>query len=248
MAQQRVQKLIAQAGITSRRKAEAYILAGRVQVNGELVAELGVKADPEVDAILVDDRPLRLPKTPMYILLWKPVGVVTTLSDELGRKTVVDLVTGTGRRLFPVGRLDYDAEGALLLTDDGDLAAQLAHPRSQIPKVYRAKVKGHPSDEALKALTNGVELDDGPAIALKAKRASRPGDESHWVELTVAEGRNHMVKRMLSHVGHPVIRLRRIRFASLDLEGLRPGKWRHLRKDDLRMLRASLKNRRGKGA
>ncbi|MFN3202155.1 MAG: pseudouridine synthase [Bradymonadia bacterium] len=240
MAAERIQKLIAQAGITSRRKAEAYILAGRVTVNGETVDTLGAKADPSTDTILVDGRPLRLHKTNMYVLLWKPTRVVTTLSDELGRRTVVDLVTGTGRRLFPVGRLDYDAEGVLLLTDDGSLAAQLAHPRTQVPKVYRAKVKGHPSDEALKALTAGIELEDGPAIALKAKRASRPGDDANWVELTVAEGRNHMVKRMLAHVGHPVIRLRRIRFANLDLEGLKPGKWRHLRRDDLRMLRAAV--------
>lgn len=241
MAAERLQKLIAQAGITSRRKAEAYLLAGRVQVNGEVITTLGAKADPDRDQIQVDGRPLKLPKTNVYVLLWKPTGVVTTLSDELGRRTVVELVRGTGRRLFPVGRLDYDAEGVLLLTDDGNLAAQLAHPRSQVPKVYRAKVKGHPSDEALKALTQGIELDDGPAQAIKAKRASRPGDDSHWVELTVSEGRNHLVKRMLAHVGHPVMRLRRVQFANLDLEGLKPGKWRHLRKDDLRMLRAAVK-------
>jgi pseudouridine synthase len=243
MALERLQKILAKSGVAARRKAEELITAGRVAVNGEVVRELGSRADPDRDRITLDGRVLEQPRTPTYIVLWKPAGVVTTAKDELNRRTVVDLVR-CDTRVFPVGRLDMDAEGVLLMTDDGDLAAALTHPSGEVPKVYRAKVRGRPSPETLKLLEKGLELEDGFAIATHAKWVdsdpeSPRGKAIGWVELTVTEGRNHLVKRMLDAVGHPVLALRRLRFGPLDLEGLRVGKWRHLRHEEVRRVRST---------
>lgn len=241
MAQERLQKILARAGLASRRKSEAVITEGRVRVNGQIVRTLGAKADPDTDRIEVDGRKLVLPRASTYIILNKPPGVVTTASDEFDRQTVLDLIQ-TEARVFPVGRLDLDAEGLLLLTNDGDLAASLMHPSGEVPKTYRAKVRGKPTEDALVTLMQGVLLDDGPARAQHAFRVYGMGPKSSmqnaWIELTVTEGRNHLVKRLCEAIGHPVIRLRRMSIAHLNLDGLRPGKWRHLKKEEERKLHA----------
>ena len=244
---ERLQKFIARAGVTSRRKAEALITEGRVKVNGAVADTLGTRVDPDRDHVEVDGRPIHLPKTSTYIAMWKPTGVVTTLSDELDRRNVIHLIKGLDARVFPVGRLDLDAEGILLLTNDGDLAAALTHPSSEIEKVYRVKVRGRPSDDALDALQRGIVLEDGLARVKKARRVESQSTTNphargrgihHWFELTVTEGRNHLIKRLCEAIGHPVLHLRRMRFATMTLDGLRPGQWRHLRRDELRPLRA----------
>lgn len=240
MAIERLQKILARAGVASRRKSEAVILAGRVRVNGTVITELGTKADPDVDRIEVDGRKISLPRSSTYILLNKPAGVVTTASDEFDRQTVLDLVQ-TDTRIFPVGRLDLDAEGLLLLTNDGDLAAALMHPSGEVPKTYRAKVRGKPTDDALLTLMQGVLLDDGPARAQHVHRVTmgrRAAPSNTWVELTVTEGRNHLIKRLFESIGHPVVRLRRMAIAHLTLDGIRPGKWRNVGGEELRKLRA----------
>ena len=239
MAEERLQKIIAQAGLASRRKAETFITAGRVRVNGKLVTELGARADARSDRIEVDGKVIRVPKAWTYILLYKPEGVVTTASDEFQRKNVLDLIKGVDARLFPVGRLDLDAEGALLLTNDGQLAAGLTHPAAEVRKVYQVKLRGQVREEALQLLRDGVTLEDGDAQAMDVHRVVRATDARNtWISLTVTEGRNHLVKRMLASVGHPVVRLRRVGFGTLNLDGMRPRGWRHLRRDELRKLKA----------
>lgn len=242
MSAERLQKILAQAGQASRRKAELMITAGRVKVNGQVVTELGTRADPDKDRIELDGKAVRVPRAWTYILLHKTAGVVTTASDEFDRKTVMDLVKGIDARLFPVGRLDLDAEGLLLLTNDGDLAAALTHPAGEIPKTYRVKVKGTPTEPSLERLRKGVELEDGLATASFVHRYDAGGPKASrdnvWIELTVTEGRNHLVKRMFEAIGHPCIRLRRISFANLDIEGVRPGQWRNLRGPELHKLKA----------
>lgn len=241
MSQDRLQKIIARAGVTSRRKAETLITAGRVRVNGKVVSELGAKADPHRDTIEVDGKRIHLPKSWTYLVLNKPPGVVTTAADEFDRETVIDLIKGVDTRLYPVGRLDRDAEGLLIMTNDGDLSAALTHPAGEVSKVYRVKLRGLPPESALDRLALGVDLEDGPAHASFIHRV-QPGRavsrSNTWIELTVTEGRNHLVKRMCAAIGYPVIRLRRVAFANLSLDRLRPGEWRHLGKDELRKLKA----------
>lgn len=242
MAEERLQKLIARAGIAARRKSEEYITAGRVKVNDKVVTELGTKADPFKDKIEVDGRRLEMPRVPTYIVLWKPTGVVTTASDELNRRTVLDLVR-CDARVFPVGQLDYDTEGVMLLTDDGDLAAALTQPGAGIEKVFRCKVKGFVHRDIVEKLKVGVELEDGLAQALKVEifAGDHPGQMrgAAMVELTVMGSHNNLIKRMLEAVGHPALTVRRVRFGPLDLDDLRPGKWRNLRKDELARLRGA---------
>ena len=240
---ERLQKILARAGIASRRNAEAYLRAGRVTVNGQLAA-LGQSADPDNDHIAVDGRRIRLPRVLTYIILYKPEGVVTTASDEYNRRNVLDLIQGVDARLFPVGRLDLDAEGLLILTNDGDLAAGLTHPAGEVPKTYRVKARGLVPEFAVDQLRRGLTLEDGPARAFSARRlpSRDPRADNTWLELTVTEGRNHLVKRMLDAIGYPVLRLRRIAFANLTLEGMRVGEWRNLRRDEVRPLIAIARN------
>jgi len=223
--------------VTSRRKAEALIAGGRVSVNGKVVTELGRRVNPVDDHIRVEGRALRRASPPIYLLLNKPAGVMTTLDDEDERPTVGKLIASRSRsRVFPVGRLDFDAEGVLLLTSDGPLAHRLTHPSFRVAKVYRAKVKGSPSPETVRMLEEGVRLDDGQAQAEQvAVEPTRRGNA--WVRLLVREGRQHLVKRLLERVGHPVIRLKRIRFAGLGVEGLAPGELRSLTEDEVKRLR-----------
>jgi 23S rRNA pseudouridine2605 synthase len=225
----RLNAYLARAGVASRRGAEDLIRTGRVRVNGE-VAGLATFVEPR-DTVEVDGRPIE-PEPLTYVLLHKPAGVVTTARDPQGRATVVGLV-GHERRVVPVGRLDADTTGALLLTNDGPLAHRLMHPRYEVDKVYEAEVEGEPSDEALAQLAEGVELEDGMTSPAKVDRLG-----PSRIELTIHEGRKHQVKRMLQAVGHPVRRLHRSRYAGLTLDGLPPGEWRALTPGEVAKLRA----------
>jgi pseudouridine synthase len=227
----RLNAFLARSGVASRRKADDLILAGRVRVNGvpgELNTVVGARDVVEVDGRRVERQPL------VYVLLHKPTGVVTTARDPHGRRTVVDLVPPEPR-IVPVGRLDADTTGALLLTNDGDLAHRLAHPRYGVPKVYEVDVEGTPSTEALARLREGVELDDGVTAPAEVRdtRARR-------IELTLHEGRKHQVKRMCEAVGHPVRRLYRSRYAGLTLAGLAAGEWRELAASEVAELRRAV--------
>lgn len=231
----RLNAYLARAGVASRRGAEELIRAGRVQVNGE-VAGLATFVE-QGDRVELDGRPLELEPL-AYVLLHKPAGVVTTASDPQGRPTVVELVPHEPR-VVPVGRLDVDTTGALLLTNDGDLAHRLAHPRYGVPKVYEADVVGSPSDDALARLRDGVELEDGVTTPASVRALAR-GDRSTRLELTLHEGRKRQIRRMCEAVGHPVRGLRRVRYAALDLEGLEPGEWRELTSGEVAALKAAV--------
>jgi 23S rRNA pseudouridine2605 synthase len=226
----RLNAYLARAGVASRRKADELIKAGRVTVNGE-PGQLNTFVARR-DRVELDGRPLER-QALAYVLLNKPAAVVTTARDPQGRPTVVELVTEHGIRLVPVGRLDADTTGALLLTNDGELAHRLAHPRYEVEKVYEAEVEGEPSDEALAQLERGVELDDGPTAPARARRLA-----ANKVELSIHEGRKHQVKRMLAAVGHPVTRLHRSRYAGLTVEGLGPGESRELAGAEVERLRS----------
>jgi 23S rRNA pseudouridine2605 synthase len=224
----RLNAYLARAGVASRRRADELIKAGRVTVNGrrgELNDFVGGRDVVEVDGERVARQPLA------YVLLHKPAGVVTTARDPQGRRTVVDLVEHPSR-LVPVGRLDADTTGALLLTNDGELAHRLAHPRYEIDKVYEVEVEGEPSAEALRQLGEGVELEDGRTAPAEVRRLGQAR-----IELTIHEGRKHQVKRMCEAVGHPVRKLHRSRYAGLALEGLEPARWRELTTKEVDVLR-----------
>jgi len=246
MAAGRLQKIIAAAGIASRRKAEELISSGRVAVNGRTVTELGTKADPERDHIRVDGRLLHGPQRRIYVLLNKPKGYVTTVSDPEGRPTVMSLLGGIKSRVYPVGRLDYASEGLLLLTNDGDLAQQLMKAASHVPKTYLVKVSGQPSEEALRKLRSGVsiETEEGrrvktaPAKIRIVREAPNP-----WYEITLIEGRNRQIRRMFAQVGHQVEKIRRIRYGPLQLD-LPPGRYRQLTQQEVSRLRAAGKSPR----
>jgi 23S rRNA pseudouridine2605 synthase len=228
MAHMRLNAYLARAGVASRRRSDELIKAGRVTVNGK-PGQLNTFVQRR-DRVELDGEPVALQPL-AYVLLHKPAGAVTTASEPQGRRTVLDLVDHPAR-VVPVGRLDADTTGALLLTNDGELAHRLAHPRYEVEKVYQADVEGDPSDEALAQLRDGIELDDGPTSPAQAERLA-PGR----VELAIHEGRKHQVKRMLAAVGHPVTRLHRSRYAGLTLEGLEPGQWRELEPSEVARLR-----------
>lgn len=228
---ERLQKLLSMAGVSSRRAAEELIVQGRVEVNGEVVRTLGSKADPATDTVRVDGRRLRFDLRIRYIVLNKPKGVVTTRRDPEGRRTVIDLLKGVREYVYPVGRLDYDTEGLLLLTSDGDLAARLTHPRHEVPRVYEAVVTGVPSDEELDKLRRGVFLDGArtaPADVRRAGAAGKRRQELTRLILTLHEGRNRQVRRMCASIGYPVRQLTRVRMGPIALGTLRPGEWRDL--------------------
>jgi 23S rRNA pseudouridine2605 synthase len=232
----RLQKVLARAGLASRRVCEDLIAEGRVRVNGE-VADLGRRVDPAVDVIEVDGGLVPIAPGLVYYLLNKPTGVVTTASDTHGRATVVDLVPSEPR-VFPVGRLDADTEGLLLLTNDGELTHRLTHPSFGVEKEYLASVEGDPSPAALRRLREGVDLDDGVTAPAKAVRVSEG-----LIRLTIHEGRNRQVRRMCEAVGHPVVRLVRSRIGSVADRKLKPGEWRPLTPDEVRALAATVQAR-----
>jgi 23S rRNA pseudouridine2605 synthase len=231
----RVSKVLAQAGVCSRRGAEEYIREGRVTVNGQVVKESAVLVDPANDHIKVDGRRLRPVPPSVYILLNKPKGVVTSLEDPQGRPTVADVLRGVKARVFPVGRLDYDTEGLLLLTNDGELANRLLHPRYGLERVYLAKVKGIPSREILERFRRGIPMEAGSRGQGDA-RLHRSLKANAWIEVVVREGKHHEVRRMCESVGHPVIALRRIGFGPLTLEGVPLGRYRHLTPTEVQAL------------
>lgn len=231
---ERLQKVIAAAGIGSRRQAEEWIAAGRVTVNGH-VAVLGERADPSVDRVEVDGRPLAKAERKVYVLLHKPAGYVTTSRDPQGRPVVNDLLKGIPARLFSVGRLDYNTEGLLLLTNDGELAQRLAHPRHQVEKTYLVRVRGSLPDDALRDLERGVKLEDGVTARARLEKVRMTATHT-WFELTIHEGRNRQVRRMCEAVGFPVSRLKRIRYAFLELGKLAPGEYRHLTPEEVKHL------------
>lgn len=254
MAQERIQKLIAQAGIASRRKAEAFITDGRVKVNGKKVTELGSKADPQQDEIWVEGYGRISAEPLVYLLLHKPIHVISTVKDPEGRTTVLDVLEKTravGRRrfegelprIYPVGRLDFDAEGLILLTNDGDFANQMTHPRHHVPRTYAVRVRGTPDEKALDRLRRGVRLknENGsltrPTAPAEAQ-VTKTGGANAWLELTIFEGRNHQVKRMCDAVGHACNRLVRIDFGGVPIGELPPGAWRFLSPEEV----LSLKN------
>ena len=240
MAEQRIQKVLADQGICSRREAERLIAAGKVKVNGHPVT-LGDKMDPDYDKVMIDGQTQRIVRKRQYtyIMLHKPRGYLTTRSDDRGRKTVMDLVSDVPAMLRPVGRLDKDSEGLLLLTNDGELAQRLTHPSCEVDKVYLARVTGNPSNDALDRLRRGVYMEGDERRTYPAQvRVVR--DESLFSDIlvTIHEGRNRQVRRMFDSVGHKVLLLRRVRFGPLELGDLRRGEWRELSAEEIARLKA----------
>ena len=231
--QERLQKILSHAGVASRREAERLISEGHVKVNGKVVTELGTKVDAGKDRIQVDGR-LVAKEKPVYLLLYKPKGCVTTSKDPEGRQTVLDLLDGIDARVYPVGRLDYHTEGLLLLTNDGELTHALIHPKHQVEKEYLVQVKGIPSEEKLDRLRAGICLEDGMTAPVEVRLQEILHEKNRSV-LTVVlrEGRNRQVRRMFDVIGFPVWSLKRIRFAFLTLQGVRRGKWRHLTTEEV---------------
>jgi 23S rRNA pseudouridine2605 synthase len=269
MAAERLQKIMAAAGIASRRKAEEMISSGRVSVNGQIVSELGAKADPERDHIRVDGKLLRGPERHVYLMLNKPKGYVTTVTDPERRPTVMDLVRGVGERVYPVGRLDYQSEGLLLLTNDGALVERLMHASSKVPKVYWVKVSGTPSEEAIERLRRGVVLaarrppDENPRPSQTRARTGHPQSRERsvktapakirllkeaanpWYEVTLIEGRNRQIRRMFEQVGHHVEKIKRVRYGPLELD-VETGKHRPLAPGEVARLKSAVRVRGGR--
>lgn len=233
--EERLQKLIAQAGIASRRAAEELITAGRVTVNGK-VAELGQKADLAKDRVLVDGRPLKAAEELVYIALHKPRGVVTTAEDELGRPTVLDFIP-ISARLYPVGRLDLDSEGLVLLTNDGELANRLTHPKFEHEKEYRVLVARQPDQQQLEAFRHGVVMPDGYRTAPAEVRVESTSGKGAWLNVILHEGRKRQIRETCTQIGLPVVRIIRVRIGSLRLGELKPRDWRHLSAAEVRALK-----------
>ncbi|WP_042458006.1 23S rRNA pseudouridine(2605) synthase RluB [Neobacillus dielmonensis] len=242
---ERLQKVIARAGIASRRKAEELIKDGKVKVNGKVVTELGVKVSGS-DRVEVNEIPLEK-EVPVYFLLYKPRGVITSVSDEKGRKVVTDFFSEIKERIYPIGRLDYDTSGLILLTNDGDFAHLLMHPSHEIEKVYVAKVKGVPLKESLRKLEKGIQLEDGKTAPARVKMLSfDKKKQTAIVEISIHEGRNRQVRRMFEAIGHEVIKLKRERYGFLTLSGLKPGEARELTPHEVKQLRTLALDTSGK--
>lgn len=234
---ERLQKVIAHAGIASRRKAEQLILEGKVKVNGEVVKELGTKITDndrvEVEGVQIEK------EAPVYYLFYKPRGVISAVTDDKGRKTVTDFFPHSEERIYPVGRLDYETTGLLLVTNDGEFANILTHPKYEIEKTYVAKIKGIPVREALKKLERGVQLEDGKTAPARVKMTTVDRKKgTSIIEIGIHEGRNRQVRRMFEAIGHEVLKLKRERFAFLDLHGLNTGDARELTPHEVKQLRA----------
>lgn len=233
----RLQKYMALCGVASRRASEELIKNGQVQVNGKVVLEMGMVVDPLKDKISVDGKVVKPEKNKVYIMLNKPVGIVTSLKDEKGRTVVTDLIDGVDERIYPVGRLDSDTSGLLLLTNDGELAFKLTHPSKRIFKKYIAIVEGLPNKGELERLRNGIKIDGRVTSKAKVKVLKNFGEDS-ILEIQIYEGRNRQVKKMCEAVDHPVKKLKRIEFGELVLGGLEPGNWRHLNDEEMTFLRS----------
>ena len=239
MAQERLQKILAHAGIASRRKAEQLMLEGRVRVNGAVVTELGTKADPEHDHIKVDGKHIHAPERHVYIAMNKPRDCVTTVSDPQGRQTVTDLLRGVKERVYPVGRLDYQSEGLLLFTNDGEFAKRITSAATHVTKTYLVKTNGPLTPEQEEAFRQGIPLEGkrtAPAGLKLTRRAENP-----WYEVRLIEGRQNQIRLMFKHFGRLVEKLRRVRVGFLDLGALRPGEFRHLTPAEIARFRKLLK-------
>ncbi len=248
--QQRLQKILSAAGIASRRAAEAYITDGRVSVNGQTVTALGTKADPDTDDIRVDGRRVKTAARRLYILMYKPRGYITSRSDPQRRPTVIDLLAKGGVRdyVYPVGRLDYESEGLLLLTSDGDLAAQLTHPSHEVEREYQVKVLGVPDEHDMQRLAKGIVIDGRrtqPADVKLVKVIEGTDAQQAVLSIVVKEGRNRQVRNMCEAVGHPVDRLRRVRIGPIADVHIRPGEFRELDSKEVAALRTRLRPERG---
>ncbi len=239
---ERLQKLISEAGIASRRHAEELITSGQVAVNGKLVMQLGVKADPKTDHIKVKGRlinPLFRHHEKIYVLLNKPKGYLTSMDDPQGRPLVTHLIPSSLGRLHPVGRLDFNTEGLLLLTNDGELTNRITSARHRIPKVYKVRVTGVPSDSAIERLRRGIPIGKGERTASAEVRRLRATENNSWFEVTLHEGRNQQIRRMFDAIGHSAIKLKRTRIGPLEDKQLKPGAWRKLEDAEVRRLKSA---------
>ncbi len=233
--QERLQKILASAGLASRRAAETMITEGRVTVNGKVVTELGTKADPDSDKITLDGKPVSVSKKRVYLVLNKPAGYVTTLSDPSGRPVVTELIKDIKERVFPVGRLDFNTEGLLLLTNDGEWANKLAHPSHEVEKEYLVKIRGDLSGDKIALLSEGIKLDDGMTAPAKVG-IIRVLEKNVWFTIVIHEGRFRQVRRMCEALGLPLVKLKRIRYGNILLDDLKPGEYRVLAPSDAKLL------------
>mgnify|MGYP000864385858 CR=1 FL=1 len=235
MSKERLQKYIARCGIASRRKAEEIILQGKVKVNGRIVKELGSKINPEKDLVTVYDEKIFEKEEHTYIKLYKPEGYVTTVKDQFNRKTVIDLIN-IKERIYPIGRLDYDTSGLLLLTDDGDLANKLMHPKYHIFKTYNVEIKGSLNNESINILKTGILIDSYKTAPAKVKLLKQAQNNS-YVQISIHEGKNRQVRKMFEAVGHKVLKLKRISFGNIVLGKMKPGEWKYLTNDEVKFLK-----------
>lgn len=242
--QVRLQKIISQAGVTSRRKAEELIRQGRVRINGKAVFELGTKADPDRDTIDVDGKRIEPKQPKISVLLNKPDGYITSLRDPEGRPTVKKLVDNIPVRLYPVGRLDYHTEGLLILTNDGDLAQRIEHPSHAIEKIYLAKIKGVPEESKIKKLRAGIVLEGRKTLPARINVVQTR--KNAWVEITIREGRQNQIRNMFEAVGHPVLKLKRVAIGPVRDDSLKPGKYRLLKPQEIRRLVGDMATGRGR--
>jgi 23S rRNA pseudouridine2605 synthase len=233
----RLQKYIALSGIASRRSAEDLIRTGRVKVNGAVVSEMGVVINPNIDTITVDNKSIQIENNKVYIMLNKPEGYVTTVSDEFNRPTVIDLVQDIQERIYPVGRLDYDTSGLLLMTNDGDLTYQLTHPKHEIPKTYIATVRGHLNEKEKTRFKSGIDI-GGYVTAPADIEALKEDPSSSTVQVIIHEGKNRQIRKMFDALTHPVLSLKRISIGSLNIDQLPSGKWRHLTAEEASYLKS----------
>jgi len=234
----RLQKYIAHAGVASRRKAEELIRSGKVKVNGTVITDMGVVINPEVDVVSVNDHIIHLDEKKVYIMLYKPEGYVTTVSDQFNRPTVMDLIRDIPERIYPVGRLDYDTSGLLLMTNDGELAFRLTHPKFSIIKKYICRIQGVPTEEQLNQLRKGIDIGGyvtAPAYVQILKQSKHSRD--CLVEVRIHEGKNRQIRKMFDKINHPVIQLKRVAIGDLSLKGLQVGQWRHLTEKEIRYLK-----------
>jgi 23S rRNA pseudouridine2605 synthase len=230
----RLQKVLAAAGVASRREAERMILAGRVEVNGRVVTELGTRVDPHRDQVRLDGGAVGLRERPVYFLLHKPKGCLSTVRDPKGRPTVIDLLRGVHERVFPVGRLDWESEGLIILTNDGELALRLTHPSNHVPKIYRVKVKGIIGRQTLEQVRHGLYLDGRRTLPAPVTRVS--SQQNTWLEVTLFEGRRNQIRRVFERLGHPVLKLRRTAIGPIADRDLRPGQFRRLQSGEVARL------------
>ncbi|MBC5996812.1 rRNA pseudouridine synthase [Romboutsia ilealis] len=234
----RINKYIASCGVASRRKAEEIILDRRVKVNGEIVTELSFNIDENKDVVEIDEKLISLSENYVYIVLNKPEGYITTVKDQFDRPSVLDLVTDIKERVYPIGRLDYETSGLLILTNDGDLTYKLTHPKHEVDKTYVALVKGHPTYEELKNFRDGLEIEDYKTAPAKI-RVVDVNEEKNYskCEIKIHEGRNRQVRKMCKAINHPVLRLRRVAMGDIKLRGLKIGEYRHLTKEEVEYLK-----------